>query len=65
MPTFKRRVPLGKAIRWSELEGDVLLDLATPTEQDIIEAQTLVTKELKPFLDGTFELVDIEDKLIG
>ena len=39
MPTFKRRVPLGKAIRWSQIDGDVLLDLATPNEADIAEAR--------------------------
>ena len=61
MPTFKRKVPLGRAIRWSQMSGDRLLELATPDEADIAQARASVTPELRPFVEA--ELKDVESEL--
>jgi hypothetical protein len=61
MAEFKRKVPLGKAIRWSQISGDVLLELATPNELDIAQARLAVHRDLLPFLEA--ELKDVESDL--
>ena len=64
MPTFKRKVPLGRAIRWSKMSGDMLLELATPVPEkgDIEEGKAKATPELRPLNEAG--LRDLESDII-
>lgn len=60
----KRRVPLGKAIRWfpdDETEADRLaLEMATPTPEDIELAKASVKdRTLKALLEATLKEDDV------
>lgn len=55
-------VKLGKPILWSKMEGDVLLEIATPTPEDVERARLAVVPPLRFFLDAP--LAEKED-IIG
>jgi len=56
-------VPLGKAIRWSQMDGDMLLKIATPTEEEIAEARERAGPAIRPFLEA--RLKPVESDLIS
>jgi hypothetical protein len=48
----KRKVPPGKAIRWSEGEGDPFLEMATPTEEEIEAAMAAILPSNRPLWEA-------------
>ncbi len=58
----KRKVKPGKAIRWSEGEGDPFLEMATPTDEEIEAARAAILPAFRPLWDA---LQREEDNIIG